>query len=66
MRWKCGVCGYIHEGKQPPKQCPVCGAPRSKFRKIAEKDMTVIDKAKNNVYRSTILKFKRKKTIKKK
>ena len=22
--WKCGVCGYTHEGKQPPKKCPAC------------------------------------------
>jgi rubrerythrin len=24
--WKCTVCGYLHEGKQPPEECPVCGA----------------------------------------
>ena len=22
--WKCSVCGYIHDGKQPPKMCPAC------------------------------------------
>lgn len=30
-RWECTVCGYIHEGDQPPEFCPVCGAPRDKF-----------------------------------
>lgn len=25
-RWKCRVCGYIHEGPEPPDICPVCGA----------------------------------------
>jgi len=25
-KWKCTVCGYIHEGKYPPDKCPVCGA----------------------------------------
>ena len=25
VRWKCRICGYIHEGKEPPKVCPVCG-----------------------------------------
>ena len=30
-RWKCSVCGYIHEGDEPPKNCPVCGADRSQF-----------------------------------
>ena len=30
-KWKCTVCGYIHEGDEPPEKCPVCGADRSKF-----------------------------------
>ena len=30
-RWKCTVCGYLHEGDEPPEICPVCGADRSKF-----------------------------------
>jgi rubrerythrin len=30
-KWKCTVCGYIHEGQQPPDECPVCGAPQSQF-----------------------------------
>jgi len=25
-KWKCTVCGYIHEGDRPPQVCPVCGA----------------------------------------
>jgi len=24
VRWKCRNCGYIHEGKNPPKKCPAC------------------------------------------
>jgi len=30
----CGVCGYVSDGELP-EQCPICGAPREKFRKIA-------------------------------
>jgi rubredoxin len=30
-QWKCTVCGYIHEGDEPPEKCPVCGADQSKF-----------------------------------
>ncbi|MGS0765314.1 FAD-dependent oxidoreductase [Syntrophomonas curvata] len=30
-RWKCRVCGYIHEGPEPPDICPVCGAPKDMF-----------------------------------
>jgi uncharacterized membrane protein len=29
--WRCTVCGYIHEGDEPPEFCPVCGADRSLF-----------------------------------
>ncbi len=31
QKWKCTVCGYIHEGDEPPEKCPVCGADRSLF-----------------------------------
>jgi rubredoxin len=34
-QWKCTVCGYIHEGSEPPEKCPVCGADRSKFVAMA-------------------------------
>ena len=30
-KWKCTVCGYVHEGEHPPENCPVCGAPKSQF-----------------------------------
>lgn len=30
-KWKCRVCGYIHEGSEPPEECPVCGAPKEMF-----------------------------------
>lgn len=33
-KWKCTVCGYIHEGDAPPEKCPVCGADKSKFVEI--------------------------------
>jgi rubredoxin len=35
-KWKCTVCGYIHEGIEPPEKCPVCGADRTKFVEIPE------------------------------
>ncbi len=34
MMWKCGVCGYLHEGKDAPERCPKCGAPKQKFSKL--------------------------------
>lgn len=24
--WECMQCGYFHEGKNPPRRCPECGA----------------------------------------
>ncbi len=35
-KWKCTVCGYIHEGEEPPETCPVCGADKSKFIDVTE------------------------------
>ncbi len=31
-KFVCSVCGYVHEGENPPEKCPQCGAPASKFR----------------------------------
>lgn len=33
-RFKCKVCGYIHEGTEPPAECPVCKAPASEFEEL--------------------------------
>lgn len=36
-RWKCTVCGYIHEGPMTEDfKCPVCKQPASKFVKIED------------------------------
>jgi rubrerythrin len=24
IKWKCSVCGYVHEGTEPPAKCPCC------------------------------------------
>ena len=31
MSWECGVCGYVHDGSEPPEVCPVCGVGPEKF-----------------------------------
>jgi len=38
-KWVCSVCGYVHEGDQPPEKCPVCGVGPDKFNK-QEGEMT--------------------------
>ena len=35
-KFKCNVCGYIHEGDAAPATCPVCAAPASEFTEITE------------------------------
>lgn len=37
-KFKCTVCGYIHEGDAAPEKCPVCGAPKSAFVELKEED----------------------------
>lgn len=33
-KWICTVCGYIHEGDKPPKECPICGVGPDKFKEM--------------------------------
>ena len=35
-KFVCTICGYVHEGDNPPEKCPVCGAPASAFKEQAE------------------------------
>ena len=35
-KFKCNVCGYIHEGDAAPAKCPVCAAPASEFTEVTE------------------------------
>lgn len=35
-RWRCIVCGYIHDGEFPPYRCPVCGAPAQMFEEVVD------------------------------
>jgi len=27
IKWRCSVCGYVHEGTEPPGKCPCCKHP---------------------------------------
>ena len=36
-KWKCTVCGYVHEGPMTPDfKCPICKQPAEKFVKIED------------------------------
>jgi rubrerythrin len=36
VRWQCRNCGYVHEGKEAPEECPACAHPRDHFELICE------------------------------
>jgi len=59
MLWKCGKCGFILEGNEPPLICPVCGAPKKMYKKIKKADISTIDRVKNKMYRATVLRKKK-------
>jgi len=37
-KWECTVCGYIHEGEEPPSECPVCSAGPEYFKEVEAKE----------------------------
>ena len=48
-KWVCTVCGYVHEGENPPEKCPQCGAPASKFIEQSSEGMNWADEHKIGV-----------------
>ena len=36
VKWHCINSGYIHEGTEPPKQCPACKHPQAYYEVLAE------------------------------
>ncbi|MEM3421786.1 MAG: hypothetical protein QW315_05980 [Candidatus Hadarchaeum sp.] len=45
MKWRCGVCGYIYDGEQPPEKCPNCGAPKEKFERLPDDKAQLIERS---------------------
>jgi predicted nucleic acid-binding Zn-ribbon protein len=44
-KFRCTVCGYIHEGNDLPDKCPRCGASKEKFEQIPEDKAKLIDRS---------------------
>jgi len=36
VKWKCRNCGYVHEGKNAPEQCPACKHPQAYYEMLCE------------------------------
>jgi len=39
----CSVCGYVHEGTEPPESCPQCKVPADKFVEQAGEGLVFAD-----------------------
>lgn len=48
-KWVCSVCGYVHEGDNPPAECPQCKATSDKFNEKVEGDFSWADEHKIGV-----------------
>ncbi len=50
-KFRCKVCGYIHEGDAAPAECPICHVKSDKFEEIVETggDLTWADEHKIGV-----------------
>lgn len=53
-KWKCTVCGYIHEGDSPPEACPLCKAPADKFEEVVEDAGEAISPAETRYWKCTV------------
>ena len=36
LKWRCRNCGYVHEGKEAPGDCPACAHPQAHFEILGE------------------------------
>jgi rubrerythrin len=36
VKWRCRNCGYIHEGTEPPDECPACAHPIAHYELLCE------------------------------
>ncbi len=42
-KFVCSICGYVHEGNEPPANCPQCKAPAAKFVEKSNEEMQWAD-----------------------
>ena len=46
-KWKCGGCGYIHDGDEAPEQCPKCGAAKEQFTQLEEAAAKLVERSRH-------------------
>ena len=42
-KFVCQICGYVHEGNEPPEFCPQCKAPKEKFTEQTQGELAYAD-----------------------
>ncbi len=52
-KWICTVCGYVHEGPEPPEKCPVCGVPANKFKELKDEALQFVTEHEIGVAKGT-------------
>jgi len=48
-KWRCKVCGYVHEGINPPETCPICGVGAEKFELVQEEIQILSEVEEKNI-----------------
>lgn len=43
MKFRCSVCGYVHEGNKPPVECPQCSSASGEFVEYSERKKLSFD-----------------------
>ena len=46
-KWKCTVCGYIHDGDEVCEKCPKCGVPAEKFQALDDAVAELIERSRH-------------------
>ncbi len=46
-KWRCEVCGYIHDGDEACATCPKCGAAAEKFTELDDTAAGLIERSRN-------------------
>ena len=52
-KYVCSVCGYVHEGDNPPAECPICHVSSDKFKKV-EGELTLAAEHEFGIYATTV------------
>ncbi len=43
-KWRCEICGYVHEGDEAPESCPICGVGAEEFVELEEEQGSGVKK----------------------